>query len=554
VRRARTNFGAALFGLVCAGCVGEIGDGGAADGRPDLPVDADSLAFSSQRRLTRAEIERTLRDLVGDAAVDAAALELAGLPSDEVKDGFTTMAGNVSAAYVEGSFRLADAVAEAVAHDPAARAALEPCLGDASPDQACVRSFAARFGRRAWRRPLTEAEITDLIASYDSGATLTSEDGVALALLHLLSAPPFLYRLELEGAETNEPGIFALTSFELATRLAYAVWGTTPDEVLLDAAASGALDTEDGFAAEIQRMAADPRAKEHAATFFREWLQLDKVATPQQSAGFLAGIDGASLPALASAELEDFLVGQAFVEGGGISDLFAGRGTSVMSGPLAEVYGVEGGAGTLPPERAGAVGRVAMLIDTGETTHPIRRGARVRRRILCDDIQLPAPTEVPPDQIKPPPFDASKTARERWTDQTSGATCASCHARINAIGFALEGFDTLGRVRQTEPIVDATGTVVNELPIDATVEVDLGDGAPVVVDGAAGLAQALAESEAVRRCFARQWLRFSAGRRDGADDAPIVEALREADDTGGLRELFTSAPLHPTFRYHRQAP
>ncbi|MBL9025410.1 MAG: DUF1595 domain-containing protein, partial [Myxococcales bacterium] len=215
MRRAKTGLGAALIGLACAGCVGEIGDGGAADGRPDLPVDADSLAFSSQRRLTRAEIERTLRDLVGGAAVDAAALELAGLPSDEVKDGFTTMAGDVSAAYVEGSFRLADAVAEAVARDPAARAALEPCLGDASPDQACVRGFAARFGRRAWRRPLSEAEIADLIASYDSGATLTPEDGVALALLHLLSAPPFLYRLELDGAETNEPGVFALTSFEL---------------------------------------------------------------------------------------------------------------------------------------------------------------------------------------------------------------------------------------------------------------------------------------------------------------------------------------------------
>ena len=450
--RTLRNAGALLLAWVCTGCVGTIGDGEETRDRPDLPVDEGSLALSGQRRLTRTEIERTLRDLVGDAAVDAAAVELAGLPSDEVKDGFTTMAGDVSAAYVESTFRLADKVADTIARDPAARATLEPCLGEAAPSDPCVQAFVSGFGRRAWRRPLTADEIAEVSISYTSGAALSPEDGLALTLLHLLSAPPFLYRLELEGGETSDPSVYGLTSFELATRLSYAVWGSGPDDALLDAAASGALETEDGFSEQLARLAADARARSHATTFFREWLQLDKIATPQQSAEFLAGVEGAALPALASAELEGFLVGQAFEAESHVRDLFDGRGSSVADGPLATVYGVSGGAGTLPPDRAGPLGRVAMLIDTGETTHPIRRGARVRRRILCDAIDLPAPTEVPPDQIKPPPFAPDKTARERWTDQTSAANCASCHARINAIGFALEGFDTIGRPRATDCI------------------------------------------------------------------------------------------------------
>lgn len=546
--------GATFCVLLSSGCVGTIGDGEEAGDRPELPVDEGSLALSSQRRLTRTEIERTLRDLVGDAAVDAAAIELEGLPSDEVKDGFTTMTADVSAAYVESTFRLADKVADTIARDPAARAALEPCLGEAAPTETCVQTFISGFGRRAWRRPLTPDEVAEVAQSHADGAALSAEDGVALTLLHLLSAPPFLYRLELDGSETSEPSVYGLTSFELATRLSYAVWGSGPDDALLDAAASGALETEDGFSEQLARLAADARARSHAVTFFREWLQLDKIATPQQSAEFLAGVEGGALPALASAELEGFLVGQAFEAEGHVRDLFDGRSSSVADGPLATVYGVSGGAGTLPPDRAGPLGRVAMLVDTGETTHPIRRGARVRRRILCDAIELPAPTEVPPDQIKPPPFAPEKTARERWTDQTSAANCASCHARINAIGFALEGFDTIGRARATEPIVDPSGQIVNELPIDTKVEIDLGDGAPVVVDGAAGLAEALAGSDAVRRCFARQWLRFSAGRLDRAEDALVLDALEDADEGGGLRALFAALPLHPTFRYHRQAP
>ncbi len=538
-------------------CTGSIGDG-EADGRGDdgeLPVDPESLAPSGHRRLTRTEYERTLRDLVGDAVVDATAVQLASLPSDEVENGFSTMNGDVGAAYVQGTFGVAGAIGARIAADTSLRDSLLPCLADAAPKDDCVRELAATFGRRAFRRPLTETEIDAVVESYAAGLALTPEDGIELAIAHILAAPPFLYRLEVDGAETPEPEIFSLTSYELATRLSYAIWGSCPDDALLDAAESGALDTAEGLEAELGRMAAHPRARSHAGLFFREWLRLDKVATPQQSAEFLAGIDPNGLAALAAEETERFAVHEAFDASGSVADLFSSQTAFVSSPALAALYGVAPGDGIeLPPERAGLLGRVSMLLETGETTHPIRRGALVRRRLLCDPIEVPDPSTVPPEQIQPPPFDANKSARQRWTEQTSQGTCGGCHARINAIGFALEGFDTLGRVRTLEPIVDPMGEVVNELPIDTNVDVDLGDGAPVAVSGPASLATALSESDTAALCMSRQWLRYSVGRIDVPEDETTLETLVElGTESGGLFALLTALPKQPGFRFHRRA-
>lgn len=540
-----------------AGCTGSIGDGDADGRRPgdDVPVDADSLAPSGHRRLTRLEYERTLRDLVGGPVVDAATIELAALPSDEVKNGFSTMNGDVGAAYVEGTFGVAVAVGGRIAADNALRSSLSPCLADAAPTTDCIGDLARTFGRRAFRRPLTDAEVDAVIGTYSAGLALTPEDGIELAIVHILAAPPFLYRLEVDGAETAEPEIFALTSFELATRLSYTIWGSCPDDALLDAAESGTLDTPEGLEAQLARMASDPRTRSHAGLFFREWLRLDKVATPQQSDEFLAGVDPSGLAGLAAEETERFAVHEAFDASGSVSDLFSSQTAFVSSPALAALYGVAPGDGVeLPPERAGLLGRVSMLLETAETTHPIRRGALVRRRLLCDAIEIPDPSQVPPDQIQPPPFDANKTARVRWTEQTSQGTCGSCHARINAIGFALEGFDTLGRTRTLEPILDSTGEIVNELPIDTHVEVDLGDGAPVSVSGPAALATALSESDTAALCLARQWLRYSEGRIDVVEDEATLEALIESGaQTGGLFALLTALPKQPGFRFHRRA-
>src|SRR5262249_29130221 len=142
-------------------------------------------------------------------------------------------------------------------------------------------------------------------------------------------------------------------------------------------------------------------------------------------------------------------------------------------------------------QRAGLLTRAALLIGAGEQTHPVKRGAFVMRNLLCTDISPPDPSKFPPNTIVPPPFDPDTSARDRWTEKTSAPLCVACHGKINPFGFALENYDTIGRWRDKEPIVDPTdGTVVNQLPIDAKVDVEL-DGATVTADGGVGLSDAL---------------------------------------------------------------
>src|SRR5262249_12422205 len=129
--------------------------------------------------------------------------------------------------------------------------------------------------------------------------------------------------------------------------------------------------------------------------------------------------------------------------------------------------------------RAGLLTRGALLLNSGETSYPIRRGAFIRRKLMCDPISPPHPNAFPPGTIQPPVFDANATARQRWTAKTSEGRCVACHGTFNPLGFALEHYDAIGRYRSDEPIVDpSTGAEVKRLPIDTGVDIDL-DGAPL---------------------------------------------------------------------------
>ena len=254
------------------------------------------------------------------------------------------------------------------------------------------------------------------------------------------------------------------------------------------------------------------RARRPGRLVLQRMVGLDRIPTPQQSPEFLAGIPPQTLAADMRAELTAFATHQVFDTEGRLAELFTSTIALLASPALAQVYGVDPPADpsqpvTLPAgQRDGLLTRAGVLVSPGETTHPVQRGAFVRRKLLCDPIPPPDPNAFPPNSIVPPPFDAAKSARERWTEQTSASACEVCHARINPLGFALENYDTLGRWRSAEPIVDpSSGEIVNSIPIDATVQVELDIGSPVKVAGPAALGAALAASPTATDCFARQF-------------------------------------------------
>ncbi len=386
-------------------------------------------------------------------------------------------------------------------------------------DGACAEAFARDFGRRAFRRPLTEAEV----ARY---APL----GARTAARAMLASPHFLYRTEL-GTPAGDA--YRLTGHETAAALSYFLWGTTPDAALDAAADAGRLDTAAGVEAEARRMLDDPRARETLGAFALQWLGVESLPTVTR--------DAALSDALRQDMLEEtrrFVTHVAF-DGGGTGELFTADYT-FASPALAAYYGLAAGDPTaLDARRAGLLGHGSVLATYAHSdqTSPIRRGLFVRRALLCQPLPPP-----PPDAGGVPDVDPGATTRERFAQHTASPFCHSCHRYIDDVGFGFERFDAVGRWRETE----------NGLPIDGLGDMNdlegLGTGTRAPYRSLPELGALLAESRAARRCFVTQVFRFALGRMETPDDACALDALdARLAETDDVRALLVAVAASPAF-------
>jgi hypothetical protein len=523
-------------------------EGGTTDGEPDVPPDELALGASDLRPLTDWEYANTVRDLFGpDVAADIEPL-FGAIPTSRVEQGYSTMDRRLTAAHVDAHYLVAVAVAVRVSTDATLRAGLAPCLADAAPDdEDCAAAFIDAFGPRAYRRPLSDDERTRLLAAWSADADATIEMRVENVILYALMSPWFLYRPELGGDDLGDR-IHRLSSFEVASRLSYLLWGSMPDDELFEAAADDALDGE-GIRAQAERMLASPRARDGIARFAGEWLRLEDRPALAFSERFLDGLPTEGLRDDMMAEPTALAEHLVLDTEGTFADLFTTRTGFVSSSSLASIYGAQAGEGPveLAAARSGLLTRAALLLGSGDETHPIGRGAFVVKRVLCTEI---VPPELPPEDLQPPPFDPDKTNRERWDEKTSPAACAACHAVINPPGFAAEGYDAIGRMRTEEEIVDPAGEIVNMLPVDTHASVQL-DGQVHEVADLVELGAVLADSDEAARCFATQWFRYGHGRRELADDGEAIDAISPSSDP--LREMLLDFVTAPEFRHVRIA-
>ena len=306
------------------------------DGAQD-PEEAPEVGLGKLRRLTRAEYNNTVRDLLGDDSRPAAAF----LP-DDASAGYAANAhAPVSRLHVEEYMR----AAERLAQDAAGRLGLwVSCDLEVSgaEAEACARGFITSFGRRAYRRPLTRDEEDALLAVYAEKASDAGfAAGLQLVIQALLQSPHFLYRVELgalglgdEAAAAGE--VVPLTGYELASRLSYLLWASTPDDELLAAAESGALASPAGLEAQAARMLDDPRSQGGVVSFFSQWLELGELLTLQK--------DAAALPAWssslrASMYVETMMFADYVLrDGDGRLETLLTAPWSIVNGPLMEHY------------------------------------------------------------------------------------------------------------------------------------------------------------------------------------------------------------------------
>ncbi|NUO51435.1 MAG: DUF1592 domain-containing protein, partial [Polyangiaceae bacterium] len=258
-----------FLGCAAAACVGEIGGDRPAGDEPTSKPEscaAGGAARSPLRRLSRAEYRATVSDLL-----DVEPPSLDDFVDDEVHNGFDR---NVTAASELAVDRYR-AQAESLAADARVRFVdLVPCEWEES---ACAESWLASFGMRAMRRPLDADELASLVALYEAERAVSdATTGLEVAVQGLLMSPHFLYHVEI-GGTPDESGAILLTSYEVASRLSYFLWGSMPDEDLFAAAADGTLDSPEGIGAQARRMLEDPKAEQMLREFQRQWLDLRRI-------------------------------------------------------------------------------------------------------------------------------------------------------------------------------------------------------------------------------------------------------------------------------------
>ena len=486
------------------------------------------------RRLTLAQYRNSVRDLLG-LQVGTELLTPVPPLNGLAAIGASTIA--LAEVDVEAFERLADELSARLFDDVAARSEFVGC--DAS-EAGCGAAFVARFGRLAFRRPLLDEEQARYGALLQRADEMTGDPWLALRIVTsaFLQSPAFLYREELGLPDPTDPQRRLLTDYELASRLSFLVWNTTPDGALLDAAQSGALSTADGLGAQLERLLESERAAQAVESLFHDYLQLDGAQSliklpdvfPQMSE---------TLGAAMARETTLALRTLAFERGVDFRTLFT-TSTTFVNGELARLCGLpEPAAGfeqaQFPPdsERAGLVTHASFLASHSHAgrTSPTLRGKFIRENLLCQGIP-PPPAGV---DTTLPDTSGAATMRERLARHAEDPACAACHALMDPLGLALEHFDAIGAYRATD----------NGAELDVHGELD---GREFV--GAKGLGEALAEHPNLTACFTRILLRFARGQLEDRSEQPLVEALDARFEASGyaMGGLLRALVLHPAFR------
>ena len=538
----------AWLALLLLGCQGSVlppggerpfrpGDEGPG---PAAGCDLPQVDLAPLRHLTRAEYDRATSQLLGfeaHAARDFAA--------DDDTSGYE-VGSRVSPLLAEQYVDAAESLAEQ-AVSTRFEALLE-CDVAASGEETCARQLIARFGMRAFRRPLDPVEADRLFALYEVGRAYDFRTGIQTVVQAVLSAPSFLYHVEAAPELAGRAGdTVALDAFAVASRLSFFLWGSIPDDDLLEAAGAGRLATPEGLEAEARRLLDDERAVAGVRDFARQWLHLDVLDGARRDAErypeFAEGT-GARLRASVERYVEDAFLGE---EGTDVDTLLLGTHTYV-DGPLARAYGIEGIEGDAlqrveldPAQRAGLLTQPGLLtvLAKPNQSDPIHRGLFVRTRLLCQ--QLPPP----PDDIAVVAPDPAPglTTRERFAEHSTNERCRGCHQLMDPIGFGFEHYDAMGRWRELDEgvPVDASGAV------HATVDAD----GPF--EGVPELAGQLAGSLQVRECVAMQLFRYAMGRTETEWDLCSVQRLQDDFRESGydLRELMVAVVLSDAFRHQR---
>jgi hypothetical protein len=515
------------------------GKGGAGPA-PSSPCGTADIPRARTWRLTNAQFKNTAQAVFGFTGPTTDQL-----PPDGQPEGFANQADRLSVQPLLAS-KYVLATDEIAASVVARSGEFLKCPLAGLASGTCLRDFLTTTGTRAWRRPLTPAEINKYSALFATIAPATGPEGGFKGVVQaLMLSPNFLFRTEL-GSDARPGATTALTDYELASAVSYMLLDGPPDATLMDLAAANKLHDPAALAAQVKRLLAGAQSPGIIGGFFRQWLYFDTLAGMPKDADLFPAYTP-ELVADLLAENQAFLQGVLFDPAGDHSIktlLTAGYG--YVNSRTAPLYGVQA-TGTalvktnLPAaQRRGLLTEAAFIAgasDPDETNLPTR-GRIVREQVLCEDV-APPPGNFSFDEAKITP---DMLNREKFLVHTTNPACAACHSLFDGIGFAMEQYDPIGRFRTMDKgkTIDATGTVM------------LSDGT-LSFSSYVDFVDQIAKRPQTFQCVATQYDAYATGRAPSTIGQCEATAIGKAFAGGGyqLDALVAAIVTSPNFALRR---
>ena len=395
----------------------------------------------------------------------------------------------------------------------------------------CIKASILELGRSLWRRPLEVEEMERLSTLYEAlrGEVHTEAShrkAAAGVIAALLQAPDFVFRIEVGEPDPNltahqDPVIWRYTSDEMASRLSYFIWGTSPDEGLRHAADEGLVLTDEGLRSEAMRLLDDPRAISHFVNYFDELIGLEYLETVSKNAELFPHFTDTLRESMRT-EVNVLFSTIAFETEADLRELLTSN-LSNVDNELATLYGLslEAPLGpgervtlNLPPEQArgGLLGRAAPLTLFSHATvnSPTFRGRFVRSGLLCQDVPPPPAGVV--TELEEQEEGERQTLRERLEQHATDPQCAGCHRLMDPLGYPLEHFDPIGQWRELD----------NGSPIDSSGDLD-----GVSITGAEDLGRAVADSPYFSSCMTKRLYRYAVSHLESYEEYGLIDEIKE---------------------------
>lgn len=497
------------------------------------------------RLLTRREYENSINDIFG---LD---LELTtNFPPEGRDHGFTNNADivQVTALHLDNYYDAASRVTAEVQNRLNSGLIRETL--NCSANYHCIRTFVEKFGAQIFRRPLQGHEIDEYLAFFTVLRPAGQDDNffnhsdrfkeaIGVGLPSLLMSPHFLYRKEL-GVKEGET--YRLDDYEMATLIAYTFTGTTPDEMLMQAARNQQLRTKAQFKVHAERLLATERGQAQMAHFAVEWWDAGLELIGSKNPDFYQGYGPEVIQAMVG-EMEAFFKQVVFESTGKFQELYQ-PGYTMLNKTLADFYGISGVTSSeftkvMTDQRGGILSFGGIMASNASTeeSSPVKRGVFVREQLMCDPLP-PLPRDV---NIPNPDLDPTKPMRERFEAHSVNPNCWACHKFFDDIGYAMEIYDASGKYREREKMYDwDTHELISELDILTSGKVINIDGQDEhFFDDLKGLSAVMANADSTKSCMTTQYYRYVMGYKLQEADQCAISNLNKifADSEFDIQSL-----------------